>query len=48
MGGYYANIDFDRDKTAGNYGPAYPRLQRVKRQYDPMNLFRLNSNIAPG
>ncbi|HZL92419.1 MAG TPA: FAD-binding oxidoreductase [Vicinamibacterales bacterium] len=48
MGGYYDNIEFDRDAAAGNYGPAYPRLSRVKGQYDPDNLFRLNSNITPG
>ena len=47
MGGYYSNIDFDHSKTAGNYGPAYPRLAKVKRQFDPDNFFRLNSNIKP-
>jgi FAD/FMN-containing dehydrogenase len=47
MGGYYDNIEFDRDAATGNYGPAYPRLQKVKGQYDPRNLFRLNSNILP-
>jgi Berberine and berberine like len=47
MGGYYSNIDFDGQKAAGNYGPAYARLQHIKGEFDPMNLFRLNSNIAP-
>ena len=47
MGGYYNNIDFDHKKTAGNYGPAYPRLSKIKRQFDPDNFFRLNSNIDP-
>jgi FAD/FMN-containing dehydrogenase len=47
MGGYYDNIEFDRDAAASNYGPAYPRLSRVKGQYDPSNLFRLNSNVLP-
>jgi FAD/FMN-containing dehydrogenase len=46
-GGYYDNIDFDGDEAAGNYGPAYPRLQQIKAEFDPGNLFRLNSNIAP-
>ena len=46
-GGYYDNIDFDGDKAKGNYGPAYERLAKIKRQYDPGNLFRLNSNIEP-
>lgn len=47
MGGYYDNIDFDGNEAAGNYGPAYSRLQQIKGQVDPGNLFRLNSNIAP-
>jgi FAD/FMN-containing dehydrogenase len=46
-GGYYDNIDFDGAAAAGNYGPAYPRLQKIKGQFDPGNLFRLNSNIEP-
>lgn len=47
MGGYYTNIDFDGNGAAGNYGPVYARLQKIKGELDPMNLFRLNSNIAP-
>jgi FAD/FMN-containing dehydrogenase len=46
-GGYYDNIEFDRDAAMGNYGPAHARLSTVKRQFDPDNLFRLNSNIDP-
>jgi len=47
LGGYYSNIDFDGTGAAGNYGPAYDRLLQIKGQYDPRNLFRLNSNINP-
>ncbi len=46
-GGYYTNIDNDHTSSHKNYGPAYPRLQALKAQYDPDNLFRLNSNIEP-
>jgi len=48
LGGYYGNIDFDHTAAKGNYGPAYERLSQIKGQYDPGNLFRLNSNIEPG
>jgi hypothetical protein len=46
-GGYYDNIEYEGASVAGNYGPAYPRLAEIKAKHDPINLFRLNSNIAP-
>ena len=47
-GGYYDNIEQEGDKTVGgNFGPNYARLQSAKSQYDPGNLFRMNSNIKP-
>ncbi len=47
MGGYYNYIDFDGAEAVGNYGPAYEPLSKIKGQYDPGNLFRLNSNVEP-
>ena len=47
VGGYYANIQGDDIEVAGNYGPVYHRLESIKNAYDPMNLFRLNSNVRP-
>ena len=47
--GWYTN-DID-DQSAGtvnkNYQGNYERLVKVKNQYDPTNLFRLNSNVRP-
>jgi len=48
--GYYVNLnDTDaKDKGAdSNYGPNFSRLAALKKQFDPMNLFRLNANIKP-
>jgi FAD/FMN-containing dehydrogenase len=47
-GGYinFASAD-DDSKVVANYGANYGRLQEVKRQYDPGNLFHLNQNIQP-
>ena len=46
--GFYVNLnDEDAAGTHANYGKNYPRLVRVKNQYDPSNLMRLNANIEP-
>lgn len=48
--GNYVNFqmaDDDAARTAYAYGNNYGRLQRVKAQYDPDNLFRVNRNIPP-
>jgi FAD/FMN-containing dehydrogenase len=37
----------DQDRIRANYRGNYDRLQQVKRQHDPDNLFRHNQNIAP-
>ena len=47
-GGVYVNFTADPDRVRTAYDDAkYARLQTVKRQYDPENLFRLNQNIQP-
>jgi FAD/FMN-containing dehydrogenase len=47
-----AYVNFLADEGQAGLAAAYPaatwdRLRRVKRQYDPENLFRLNQNIPP-
>lgn len=44
----YLNEDDMQDAAlAAVYGPNLPRLQAIKAQYDPENVFRLNLNIPP-
>jgi FAD/FMN-containing dehydrogenase len=48
-GGVYVNFltDDERERVAQAYGGNLARLARVKREFDPQNLFRSNQNIAP-
>jgi FAD/FMN-containing dehydrogenase len=49
-GGVYVNFmpeDEARRVSTGAYGGNYARLAKLKAQYDPSNLFRMNQNIAP-
>lgn len=48
-GGGYINFltEDEAQRTDTIYGHNYPRLQQLKYQYDPANLFRLNQNIQP-
>jgi hypothetical protein len=47
--GFYVNAmsETEENRVAANYGDNYPRLQRIKRKYDPGNQFRLNGNVLP-
>ena len=45
--GFYVNDRFDQAQAKVNqtYRDNFPRLLKIKQQYDPTNLFRLNANI---
>jgi FAD/FMN-containing dehydrogenase len=47
--GFYVNAMSEElyRRVQENYGANYPRLQALKKQYDPGNQFRLNANIKP-
>src|SRR5262249_42406398 len=51
-GGVYVNAvgletEDGADIVRSAYGANYPRLARIKKKYDPSNLFRHNQNILP-
>jgi len=49
-GGVYVNFqsaDEGEDRLRAAYGKNLERLERVKKQYDPDNLLRVNRNIRP-
>ena len=49
-GGAYVNFlmdDEDEGRIQAAYGDNYERLSKIKRAYDPNNLFRVNQNIQP-
>ena len=48
-GGAYLNMIMDEgeERIRASYRGNYDRLARIKAQYDPENLFRVNQNIKP-
>jgi hypothetical protein len=49
LGGAYVNMMMEEgdERVRASYRDNYPRLQRVKAQYDPDNVFNVNQNIKP-
>ena len=48
--GNYVNFQLAEDdaaRTADAYGKNFERLRRIKADYDPDNLFRVNRNFSP-
>jgi len=45
--GFYVNDQYDesQEKVNQTYRENFPRLLKIKKAYDPTNLFRLNANI---
>ncbi len=49
-GGVYVNylgVGDDESRVPEAFGSNYQRLQAIKQEYDPQNLFRANQNIKP-
>jgi len=48
-GGAYINFMMDEgeDRIRATYGKNFNRLAKIKKRYDPANLFRVNQNIPP-
>jgi FAD/FMN-containing dehydrogenase len=48
-GGAYINFMMDegQDPIRATYGKNFERLTKIKKKYDPTNLFRVNQNIKP-
>jgi len=48
-GGAYSNFMMDegQERVEASYKHNYKRLAKIKRTYDPNNLFRVNQNIKP-
>jgi FAD/FMN-containing dehydrogenase len=48
-GGAYVNFMMEEgdERIRATYGKNYDRLAKIKKRYDPTNLFRVNQNIKP-
>jgi FAD/FMN-containing dehydrogenase len=48
-GGAYINFMMDegQDPIRATYGKNFDKLTKIKKKYDPTNLFRVNQNIKP-
>jgi FAD/FMN-containing dehydrogenase len=48
-GGAYVNFMMEEgeERIRATYGKNYDRLAKIKKRYDPANLFRVNQNIKP-
>ena len=48
-GGAYVNFMMEEgdDRIRATYSKNYDRLAKIKKRYDPANLFRVNQNIKP-
>jgi hypothetical protein len=48
-GGAYSNFMMDEglDRVKASFKHSYDRLAKIKKRYDPDNLFRVNQNIVP-
>lgn len=48
-GGAYSNFMMDegQERIKASYKENYERLSKIKKKYDPNNLFRVNQNIKP-
>ena len=40
-------MDEGQERVKASYKQNYDRLSKIKRTYDPNNLFRVNQNIKP-
>jgi FAD/FMN-containing dehydrogenase len=49
LGGAYINFMMEGgdERIRATYGKNYERLAKIKKRYDPTNVFRVNQNIRP-